>query len=428
MYQVEAKDLGFYDVVVCGGGVAGVAAAVTAARHGAKTLLTESGGCLGGTMTEGFMPHISDAAGKGGFVREFLNFLNEHELTCARHGKKTDENGKKIPGCLLDTEGAKYFFDCVCRDAGVEVLFFTRLAAVTKDGASVTDALLVSENGNYSVRGKIFVDASGSGSLSALAGCRWDCGDPVGHRVSPLSMGACAGGLPQAYDGTDSAQDKDAYNAMLEKYGIHVSAEQASVVKLPNLCTWDFGVNFEYGVFPEDIRALSAAVTDGRREVFETLQNHRRVPGYENLCMLFSSAHIGVREGRRIYGRYRLNDDDIIAGRRFEDAVCLVNAGVDVHKLQDDDTTECERGIRSRPYHIPYRSLVAADVENLLLAGRCISGDFYPFSSYRMMGNMMAVGEGAGYAAALCIRDGVQPGSVDGTCVCRFMKERGYEI
>ena len=143
---------------------------------------------------------------------------------------------------------------------------------------------------------------------------------------------------------------------------------------------------------------------------------------------LFSSSHIGVREGRRIYGEYRITDDDIVEGRRFNDAICLVTFGVDVHKMTDDDTTRADRGIRTKPYHIPYRALVPLDCDNLLLAGRCISGDFYPHSSYRVMGNMAATGEAAGFAAAECIKDSALPRAIDGKVVSAFMSDRGYTI
>ena len=110
-------------------------------------------------------------------------------------------------------------------------------------------------------------------------------------------------------------------------------------------------------------------------------------------------------------------------GRRFDDGICLVTFGVDVHKLKKDDTTDCKRGYRAKPYNIPYRSLVPLASDNLLLAGRCISGDFYPHASYRVMGNMAGTGEAAGYAAALCARDGLTPRDVDGRQVARYMKE-----
>ena len=130
MFNLNVKELGKFDVAVCGGGIAGCCAAISAARAGAKTILIERGGSLGGTLTEGFMPLILDADNKGGLVKELYDFLNEHNMTVARRGSPVDENGKRIPGRMVDTEGCKYFFDKTCTDAGVKILFHIQVAAV----------------------------------------------------------------------------------------------------------------------------------------------------------------------------------------------------------------------------------------------------------------------------------------------------------
>ena len=127
--------------------------------------------------------------------------------------------------------------------------------------------------------------------------------------------------------------------------------------------------------------------------------------------------------GKRIPGK--MVDTE---GRRFDDGICLVTFGVDVHKLKTDDTTECSRGYRAKPYHIPYRALLPKGVKNLMLAGGCISGDFYPHASYRVMGNMAATGEAAGYAAAKSAEAGIYPSGYDGRLVREFMKSKEYEI
>ncbi len=428
MFTVETRDLGSYELAVCGGGVAGFSAAVSAARNGVRVIVIESAGCLGGTLTDGRLGHIMDRDNKGGLVRELTDFLDAHGMTCARRGSRTDENGKRIPGALTDVEGTKYYLDKACADAGVKVLFFSRVAGVECENGSIKRLLISSEAGNYTLTAKLVIDATGNGNAAALAGCKWDCGDPVNGHPSPSSVGACVVGMPESYNGTDSYEEKSQYNEMLMAHGISSSAQQVTVVKQPSLKTWGLGFNFQYDVMPDDIHSMSDAMTDGRRECFAITEAHKKIEGYEQLYNVATDSHLGIREGRRIYGLYRLTDDDIIAGRRFEDGICLVTALVDVHKLKSDDVLECERGVHSKPYHIPYRCLVPQDVSNMLLAGRCISGDFYPHASYRMIGNMMAVGEAAGYAAALCIRENTLPAELDGRRVSEYMKTRGYEI
>lgn len=427
-FEVKSEYIGHFDVAVCGGGIAGASAAISAAREGAKVILIERAGSLGGTLTEGFMPILWDSKNKGGIVRELFAFLDEHEMSCARFGERVDENGKRIPGIMVDTEGCKYFFDNTARCAGVTVLFHSQVTDVKINNGKIDGLLIATECGNYSLSSSIVIDASGNGSIAAMAGCKWECGDPREGRPSPASMGVCVVGMPENYNGTDTKEDKDAYGEMLSSNGIFPSSTQGSCQKLPSLKTWSLGLNFQYDVRPDDIFSLSNATLDGRREIFEIIEKHKKLPGYESLYTAFTSSHIGVREGRRIFGEYRITDEDILEGRRFDDGICLVTFGVDVHKLKDDDTTDCKRGYRAIPYNIPYRALIAKGVDNLLLAGRCISGDFYPHASYRVMGNMAATGEAAGFAAAKCVKEDVQPKNLDGKRVKSFMESKGYEI
>lgn len=428
MYSIEAKSLGHFSVAVCGGGIAGSCAAISAARAGADVILIERGGSLGGTLTEGFMPLILDADNKGGIVKELYEFLDAHGMSCPRRGAPKDENGNRITGRMVDTEGCKYFLDKACIDAGVKILFHSQVAGVSMKEKFIESILVVTECGNYSLSADVYIDATGNGSLADYAGCTWDCGDPEDKLPSPTSMGVCTVGMPADYCGTNNVADKDAYGKMLSDNGIKISAEHACVKILPSCASWDMGMNFQYGVKPDDIESLSRAVLEGRRESFEVIEAHKKIPGYENLYTVFTSSHIGVREGRRIYGEYRITDDDILEGKRFDDAVCLVTFGVDVHKLKSDDTTECARGYKTQPYHIPYRALLPLGVSNLILAGRCISGDFYPHASYRVMGNMAATGEAAGFAAAECSMKKQMPKEYDGKLARQFMEKRGYEI
>jgi len=428
MFQINPKSLGIYDVAVCGGGVAGVCAAVSAGRNGAKVILIESGGCLGGTLSEGIMPHIIDRDNKGGIVKEMFAFLDEHNMSCPRKGNKTDENGNLIPGAIVDIEGVKYFLDKICKEAGVKVLFHSKVAAVDHENGHINSVLLSTDCGQYSLSANVYIDATGNGLVADMAGCEWECGKPETDLINPASIGMTVTGLPENYNGTDSADEKTAYGTMLENNGFKVSSQQALVIKLPALKIWNMTVNFQYGIKPDDIESLSTAIYEGRNESFNAIENHKKMPGYENLYIAYTSSHIGIREGRRIFGVYRLTDDDILAGKRFNDGICLVTAGVDVHKLKKDDTLDTSRGYRSKPYHIPYRCLLPIASDNMLLAGRCLSGDFYPFSSYRMIGNMAATGEAAGYAASVCVKNNIGPKEVDGTKVSQYMRSLDYQL
>ena len=422
MFEVSAKPLGSFDVAVCGGGIAGVCAAVTAARQGAKVVLIESSGMLGGTITLCGMGNLIDADNKGGIIQEMRDFLDARGMTWARRGDKVDKDGKVIPGNLLHGEGVKYFLDKICAEAGVTVLFHSMVCSAKHTEGHIHELLLCTMCGNFSLNAKVYVEATGNGALADLVGCQWECGDPDEHRPSPVSMGSTAIGLPADYNGTDYEDDKTVYAEKMAKYGITCSSQQGSIVKSP-YGYWGTDFTMGYDVVPDNIVHLSKVISQKRKEAFDVIEAHQQIPGFEKMKINSTNPQIGIREGRRIFGQYRISNEDILSGARFEDAVCLVTFHVDVHKLHKDDTIEQTRGYEMQPYHIPYRSMLPLGSDNMILAGRCISGDFYPFSSYRVIGNMAGVGEAAGYAAAICAKENIKPIEVDGKQVSAYMKE-----
>ena len=129
-----------------------------------------------------------------------------------------------------------------------------------------------------------------------------------------------------------------------------------------------------------------------------------------------------------VRGEYVLTVEDVLSGRRFDDGICLVRFAIDVHRISNDDRTDHAAGRKTLPYHIPYRALLPVGASNLLLAGRCISGDFYAHASYRVAGNVLATGDAAGYAAAICAKEGILPHGVDGGRVKAYMEALGYEL
>ena len=407
-FQLHTKELGHYDIIVAGGGIAGCFAAASAAREGVSVLLIEAGGCLGGTLTAGSVPSIMDEKGKGGMLGELFDFLNERGMTVARFGKKVDEFGKKIPGRIVDVEGCKQFFDQLVISSGAEILYYSRVAAceteVNGELIHLKKLLLCTEAGNYEVTADYFIDATGNGNLAALCGCKYECGDSETGLISPASTGFTAVGFPEDYDGTDGASAKRTYSDMLIKHGISITAEEAGIVRLPAMKQWDVSIDYQYDVRPDDVRSMTAATINSRKEIFEAMERHKTIPGYGELWLTHTGEHLGIREGRRVFGKYRITLEDIIEGRRFEDGICLVWSKVDLHKTHRNDSLDSDRGFKSKPYEIPYRSLLPDNTDNLLLAGRCLSGDFLPHASYRMMGNMGATGEAAGFAAAYVIK------------------------
>jgi hypothetical protein len=386
------------DVVVCGGGPAGVAAALAAARAGARTQLIEAQGCLGGIWTAGALPWILDQANKTGVLRELLEEL-------ARRGACQPP---QWGGVACDLEALKLLLEEKCAAAGVGIRLHTRVVAAARAGRRLTVALTESKSGREAWAAKVFVDATGDGDLAAYAGCGFDFGEPGTGRTQPFSLLAILAGVAAAEiapfvhaEDKPWRADSDALLAALKTQDV-VPSYGAPILMAIHDNLFALMANHEYGVSALSAADLTTATLRARAEVHRIVAALRRCGGpWRNLRLVMTSEKIGTREGRRIHGRYRVTREDLLAGARHADAVCRVTFPVDVHSLDPaTGKSYSNTGVKAQPYDIPLRALIAKDVDNLLLAGRCISGDFLAHASYRVTGNAVAMGEAAGQAAA----------------------------
>jgi len=385
------------DVVVCGGGPAGVAAAISAARAGATTLLLELHGCLGGIWTAGLLSWILDHANKPGLMQEIFARLETHGGRAT-----TNKNG-------YDPEVMKLVLEELCAEAGVEIQLHTRVCGAARDGRRLTHVITESKSGREAVPGKLFIDCTGDGDLGAAAGCGFDLGHPETGLTQPMSLMALVTGIApdevkEFYrndDTKDWSSPKDRLREAMERGGHSPSYAKPTLFRLRD-DLFALMANHEYGLRGIDARDLTAATLRARKELHRLINGLRSLGGpWKNLRIVATAAQIGVREGRRIHGRYTVTAEDLREGRKHEDAVCRVTFGIDVHST--DPTKEkgiAKAGFRAKPYDIPLRALIAKDVDGLLMAGRCISGDFIAHSSYRVTGNAVAMGEAAGKVAA----------------------------
>ena len=401
------------DVVVCGAGPAGVAAALAAARKGAKTLLLEQHGCLGGIWTSGLLCWLLDHANKQGLMAELTRLMTER-------GARTVTAGGK-PTNAFDVEVMKALLETVCEEAGVEVWLHTRVAAAVKSEGRLTHVVTESKSGREAVAGKVFIDATGDGDLGALAGCGFDWGHPESRATQPMSLIALVAGVSAQeiktfyndLDGQPWAQPKDALRQAMEAGGHSPSYAKPSLFRVRD-DLFILMANHEYGVKGIDTRDVTRATLRARKELNALIDGLRGTGGvWKDVRLVATAEQIGVREGRRLHGLYTVTADDLREGRRFDDAVCRVTFGVDVHALDPKKTKGIETAAwRAKPYDVPLRSLVAKDVQGLMLAGRCISGDFLAHSSYRVTGNAVALGEAAGKASAVAALSGRLPSKV----------------
>jgi len=407
-----------YDLVVCGAGPAGVSAALSAARQGIKTLLIESQGCLGGIWTSGLLSLVLDTTGKAGLLGELQEHLKAEDGWLPRqHGS----------GFVYDVEVMKWILEKMCLEAGIDILYHTRLVDAFHQDGRVQAVVTESHSGRQAFTAELFVDATGNGDLAARCGCQYDTGHPVTGKIQPATLLAIVSGLPPEEQGTMGAKDKERFRSLLRSVGCDPSYCGPSLFRLPHPGLFTMMINHEYRVHCDNAAEITKATINARQELNTAVRALRKLPGWENLRLVITADKIGLREGRRIRGRYYLTADDLKAGQRFDDGICLARFSVDIHQL-DENTPHGQDAFKAKPYHIPYRALVAAEFDNLGMAGRCISGDFFAHASYRVTGNAVPMGEAIGIAAAAAKGSAKGFAGVDGRQVAEEMQRRGYEI
>jgi len=415
----EVPIAGQADVVVCGAGPAGVVAALSAARSGARTLLIEWHGCLGGIWTAGMLSNIIDYQRQTGILPEILDRLKKR--------------GAQIDPARYDVEAMKLVLEQMCLEAGVDVLLHTHVVAAAKDAKNRL-SLVITENksGRQAWEGKVFIDTTGDGDLAAAAGCRFEIGHPVTRETQPMTLMALVMGLnyPElnklrlvrgdgvsSYTppprGVSSQEAKKNLLAEMRRAGVDPSYEGVTLFPT-RMDLMALMANHEYGVSALDAKGISTATMRARQEVNQIVDALRSLGGpWKNIRLVATAEQIGVREGRRIRGRYTVTKEDLIRGARFDDAVCRVSFVVDIHSTNPArGKGVTSEGIKVKPYDVPLRSLIAEDVDGLLMAGRCISGDFFAHASYRVTGYSTAMGEAAGKVAATAAKTGRLPHQV----------------
>lgn len=405
MYYEPAKEVPVAeetDVLVAGGGPAGVAAAVAAARTGARVRLLEVHGCLGGVWTAGLLSWTIDVRDKPGILDEIISALDRGGYRAAPRPSGNH---------AYDPEGMKLVLEAMCLAAGVKVQLHTQVCAVGRGaGDRLAFVLTESKSGRQAWKARAFIDCTGDGDLAAQAGCGFDVGHPQTGKVQPLTLECLVMGLNakdmEPYVCGDLSEPKKRLRADMIRGGNDPSYAAPVLMQIRD-DLYNLGANHEYGVSAADAAQISDATIRARAELHRIVDGLRSLGGpWKDIRIVATAEQIGIREGRRIRGIYTVTVDDMLAGARFDDGVCRVHFGIDVHSPDPKKSRDFDHGGhgRTKPYDIPLRSLIAKDAGNLLMAGRCISGDFFAHSSYRVCGNAVAMGQAAGVAAALAAK------------------------
>lgn len=419
-YREASKDIPLYrrcDVIVCGGGPAGVAAAIASARTGAATQLIELRGCVGGVWTAGLLSWIIDSKNKPGIMQEITERLRARDACTVDEQKFVDFDaepayrGKDLERDFsYDAEQMKIVLEEMLLEAGVEIRLHTRVAAAATDDTNrLTWAITESKSGREAWQASVFVDATGDGDLAAQAGCGYDVGHPDTGKVQPMSLICLVSGIhaeevePFVTEWhTGLNLPKARLKEEFLRVGVDPSYAKPSLFRIYDDLFALF-INHEYGVLGTDAAQLTQATLRARAEIHRAVDALRASGGlWRNLRIIATAEQIGVREARRIHGHHQVTRQDLIDGQKYEDGVARVTFPVDVHALDPKkDKGYSREGVEALPFDIPLRALIARDVDGLMMAGRCISGDFIAHSSYRVSGNAVAMGQAAGITAAL---------------------------
>lgn len=426
----EVPITGTSDVLVCGGGPAGIAAALAAARSGAKTRLLEVNGCLGGVWTAGLLSWLFEMD-QPGITQELTRELD-------RRGARSNICTHNTDKYAYDVEAMKLLLEEMLTAAGVEFHLHTRVVAPVLDGRKLKAVVTESKSGREAWSASCFIDATGDGDLAARSGCGFDLGKPESGALQPFTFMALitvkdVEALKQFIVFTDGFKHTSftgpfgRFHKEIEAAGDEPSYHAPTLFHLRgNLLA--LMINHEYGVSPIDERDVTRATVHGRAEVHQVVNalRHRGGP-WEDLLIVGTPDQIGTREGRRIHGRYTVTEADLRNSARHDDAVCRVSYFIDVHstdpkKGKGFEPVDLEGGTapvsdekssvqdpKPLSYDIPLRALLAKDLDNLMMAGRCISGDFIAHSSYRVTGVSVALGQAAGTASALSAKEQKHP-------------------
>ena len=413
------------EVCVVGGGPAGCAAALAAARAGAKVFLAEGHTCLGGLGTAGGVPLFMTFSDGVNFVADGIG----REIL-ERMGQT-----KKIEGSpnFIHAETLKRVYEDMLEEAGVDFVFMTELIGAETDSGKVSHAVFHAKSAIFAVEADLFIDCTGDGDLSVDAGAEFEFGDENGD-VMPSTLCSIWANIDWKRFRESKANPRRILFKAFEDglfrnndphhTGINPTGDHLGGGNMGHL----FGLN------TLDERSLTAGLIEGRRQAVEFERYYRGyIPGYENAELVGTASLPGIRASRRISCDHMLNIEDYKARRVFDDEIGRYSYPIDIHPSSTDDKAQEEfesliRGLRYQPgesYGIPYRSLTVKGFDNLLTAGRCVGSDKYLQGSIRVMPGCFITGQAAGSAAALALRNGNDVRAIPIDALRRRLKDLG---
>lgn len=431
---LEARVRSSVDVVVIGAGPAGIAAAIASARQGAKTVLVERYGSVGGNLTAGLVGPCMTSYSLDGSQQLIRGVFEQLIIAMADRGLALHPSqvpaGSAYSGFItyghdkvtpFDPEGVKLVATEMLRSAGVTLLLHTTFLQPIMDSDHVTGVVVASKSGIEAIRASVTVDCSADGDVAAAAGVKTELGRDSDGLTQPMTLFFRVGNVDDDRVETyvrSHPDDVRPFASLVDE------ARQVGEFTIPRrgigmyrtlqTGVWRINTTRILRRIGTDVADLTEAEVEGRHQVDELMRFFRKwLPGFRDCVLLDTAATIGVRETRRIAGEYTLTLDDLATGREFPDVIALCGYPVDIHSPTDAGGGVSETLKTANVYQIPFRSLVPLDCEQLIVAGRCVSATHEALGAVRVMPPAFAMGQAAGTAAATAALTGARVRDVD---------------
>ena len=411
-----------YDLAVIGGGFAGFAAAIAAAREGADVIIIEKSNALGGAATNclvnPFMPYKTKINGEPTALSAGI-FAKIHQ--------RLEERGAMRGETFLEEE-LKYVLSEMVFEAGVSLLYHAYIFEVQKNNERIVSVSVATKQGKMQIEANYFIDATGDAQLAFLADCPTVLGRRPDNLCQPMTLCFRVGNADVEKFYASKPKLAAAHQKALEAGELINPRENILVFKSPIKNVLHFNTTRVVKKNPTDPLDVTEAEVLARRQVYEIYDFMKKhADGLEDSFLMMTAAEIGVRESRMIIGDYVLTEADCRAFTKFEDGIAACNYDIDIHNPEGSGTSHYYFP-EGEFYTVPYRSLIPTGVTNMLVAGRCISSDHGAQASYRIMPTVCCIGEAAGSAIALAIKDSITVREVNTNALRKLLRENGAFI